>query len=138
MTSLRMTRALVAATAVGAVTGLTATAVAAPVPQPKTTTLTIRAVNAPDKGDHYKATIAGKLRSHQKPVSDETVTLNERKNGVKAWTPTGDSATTDSNGKVTFTLTQTTATEQYQLVFAGDTTYKHSKSGTITVRRTKS
>jgi len=87
--------------------------------------------------DKYKATITGTLRSHHAGVANETITLNERHNSSHAWAATGQTATTDANGKVVITLTQTNVREQYQLVFAGDTTstpgYKASHSGVVTV-----
>jgi hypothetical protein len=88
-----------------------------------------------NKVDKYKATINGKLRSHKAGVADEVVGLNERKAGKTKWTATGLTATTDANGAVSFTLTQTNEREQYQLSFAGDSTYKKSHSGSVTVNK---
>jgi hypothetical protein len=86
---------------------------------------------------HYKATVNGKLRSHKAGVAGETVSLQQRDNANKSWADSGQTATTDTDGKVSFSLTQTDKTEQYRLVFAGDDTYKKSHSGTVSVRRVK-
>jgi hypothetical protein len=122
------------------VTGFVGSAAAAHPVKAKATTLTIHATKSKvTKNNHFKATVTGRLRSHKTPLADEPITLDQRKNGLKKWTPvpTSTPATTDSSGKVTFNFTQTTAKEQYKLVFAGDATYKHSHSGTITISRTK-
>jgi hypothetical protein len=106
-------------------------------PKPATTALTIQSTNNPTKGDHYKAGIESTLRSGNKAVAGETVSLDARKGGVKAWTPTGETATTDTNGQADFSLTQSAKTEQYRVVFAGDSSYRASHSGTVTVHRSK-
>lgn len=90
-----------------------------------------------NKNDKYKATITGTLRSHRAPVANEMIGINERDKGTKKWTATGTTATTDGNGKVVISLVQTDQKEQYQLVFAGDATYKKSHSGTVTVNKAK-
>jgi hypothetical protein len=86
---------------------------------------------------HYKATVNGKLRSHKAGVAGETVSLQQRDNANKTWADSGQSAATDADGKVSFTLTQTDKNEQYRLVFAGDATYHKSHSGTVSVHRVK-
>jgi len=88
-----------------------------------------------NKVDKYKATITGKLRSHKAPVTDAVIGINERQAGKTKWTATGVTATTDADGKVSITLTQTDQREQYQLTFAGDSTYKKSHSGAVTVNK---
>jgi len=106
------------------------------------TTLTIRATKNPVKGDHYKASVTGTLRARHKAVAGEPVELFERKGSGKTWTDAGSSQTTDANGHVVFSFTQSSTNEQYQLRFAGDTTatppLKKSHSGTISVHRARS
>lgn len=106
------------------------------------TTLTIKAPKATTtKGPKYKATVDGTLRARHKAVAGEAIELFERKGSGKAWTDTTQSQTTDANGKVTFTFTQTSTNEQYQLRFAGDTAatppLKKSHSGTVSIRKAK-
>jgi hypothetical protein len=137
-------RVLSRTTAVIATTGLVSAGllgVAAAKPHPgklAATHLTIKSAKTRvTKNDKFKATVTGTLRSHKAPVANEVVGINERKNGVKKWTDTGLSATTDANGKVVIALVQTNAKEQYQLAFAGDSTYRKSHSGAITVNKAK-
>lgn len=99
----------------------------------KTTTLTIHAPSSVTG----KATVTGKLRSHNTALANEAVSLQHRSGKGKAWTDAGSSQTTDANGKVTFTFTQGATKEQYRLAFAGDSTYKKSHSGVIAIRRSK-
>jgi hypothetical protein len=108
-----------------------------------TTALTIKATNNPTSADHYKATVVGTLRDQGNGrAANEPVALFERKGSGKAWTDTTQSQTTDANGKVTFTFTQTATNEQYQLRFAGDSTttpaLKKSKSGVISIHSARS
>jgi hypothetical protein len=106
--------------------------------KPAATHLTVKAVKNPTKGDHYKAGVVGHLRSHHDALAGEPVELFTRTGAAgKSWTDTGESQTTDANGAVSFTFAQSATTEQYQLRFAGDGSYRASKSGTITVHRAK-
>lgn len=106
------------------------------------TSLTLRATKNPTKGNHYKASVTGTLRAHHKAVAGEPVELFERKGSGKSWSDTGQSQTTDSNGKVTFAFVQGTTNEQYQLRFAGDSAatppLKKSHSGVISIHRARS
>lgn len=88
-------------------------------------------------GGNIKASVTGKLRSHKSAVAGETVTVQERKGSGKAWTDTSSTGVTGTDGTVSFAFVQTTANEQYRLVFAGDATYKKSHSGVIAIRRSK-
>jgi hypothetical protein len=137
-------RALVLATAGGLVTASLMGAASAK-GQPthlKRTHLTIKSATTRQSptSNKYKATITGTLRSHHTGVANEPVTVNMRSNSSKKWTPAPQTGTTDQNGKVVITLTQSNTREQYQLVFAGDTAnnYKGSHSGTITVNALRS
>lgn len=103
-----------------------------------TTHLTLKATKEKlTKADHVRANVTGTLRAKKAPLANELVTVDERKPGKSKWTATSFTSTTDANGKVTFAFVQTTANEQYRLVFAGDTTYKKSHSGTISIHRAK-
>src|SRR5690242_8029397 len=74
----------------------------------KTTTLTVHA--PANTTSHGRLTVAGKLRSHNTPLANESVTLQDRSGKGKAWSDAGQAAqTTDANGKVSFTLTQGTS-----------------------------
>lgn len=117
--------------------GLLGTAVAGPHAHAnlKTTTLTIHAPATTTA--HYKATVGGKLRSHKSPLAGEDVSLQQRSGKGKTWTDTGSSQTTGTDGKVSFTFTQSEKKEQYRLFFAGDSTYKKTHSGTVTIKRAK-
>ena len=99
----------------------------------KSTTLTVHA--PANTTGHYKATVGGKLRSHKTPLAGETVTVQQRTGKGKAWSDTAQTGVTDANGKVSFTFTQQATREQYRLSFAGDSTYRKSHSGTVTVHR---
>lgn len=115
--------------------GLLGTAVAGthgPATHLKTTTLTIHAPSSATG----KTTVTGKLRSHHAALANETVSLQHRTGKGQAWTDAANNQTTDANGKVTYTFTQGATREQYRLVFAGDTTYRKSHSGVITITRT--
>lgn len=119
-----------------ATAGLLGTAVAGTHSGLKTTTLTIHAPSTVSAASHYKATVTGKLRSHKAALANEVVSLQQRAGKGHAWSDAGQTQTTDANGKVTFTFTQSTTREQYRLSFAGDSTYRKSHSGTVTITRT--
>lgn len=111
--------------------------------RPAATHLTLKATKETPKGAHsVKATVVGTLRARHAGVAGEPVELYERKGSGKAWTDTGSSQTTDENGKATFTFTQSTVNEQYQLRFAGDPAatppLKKSHSGVIAIHRARS
>jgi hypothetical protein len=102
----------------------------------KTTTLTIHA--PANTTSHGRLTVAGKLRSHKTPLVGDSVSLQDRSGKGKTWSDAGQPAqVTDANGKVSFTLVQGTSKEQYRLFFAGDSTYRKTHSGTVTVRKPK-
>jgi len=139
MTSRVLSRITVVAATTGLVSaGLLGAATANTHSSRAATHLTIKSAKIRvTKTDKYKATVTGTLRSHRAPVAGETIGINERKNGVKKWTATSATATTDANGKVVISLIQTNAKEQYQLVFAGDSSYRKSHSGAVTVNKAK-
>jgi hypothetical protein len=96
----------------------------------KETTLSIK--NKPIAHSHHHAdAINGVLSSHHAGVAGETVTLESRTGKKPRWVVDG-TATTASDGSVSFTVTPTTKT-QFELRFAGDSTYRKSHSNVITL-----
>jgi hypothetical protein len=89
------------------------------------------------KNQKFKATVVAKLRAHKAGVAGETVDIQQRQKGATKWVDTGTTATTDSTGAATFTFVQAQTKQQYRITFAGDATYRHSHSGTITINRVK-
>jgi hypothetical protein len=90
------------------------------------------------KSDKFKDAAVAKLRAKHAGLSGETVDLVQRvKGGSTKWVDTGQTATTTSDGTAAFTFTQTATKQQFRVVFAGDSTYAPSHSGTITVKRAK-
>lgn len=90
------------------------------------------------KNDKFKASVVAKLRAKKAGLSDETVGLSQRADGATKWLATGQTGTTAADGTVAFTFTQGVTKEQYRVVFAGDSTYHASHSGTITIKKLKS
>jgi hypothetical protein len=88
------------------------------------------------KNQKFKATVVARLRAHKAGIAGETVDLKQRHKGGN-WVDTGTTATTDSTGAATFTFVQAQTKEQYRVAFAGDTSFRHSHSGTITISRIK-
>ncbi|MGN6472794.1 MAG: hypothetical protein ACTHK4_03970 [Mycobacteriales bacterium] len=80
-----------------------------------------------------RSNVVGTLRAHHTGVANETISVVQRSAADHTWTATGQTATTDADGHVTVALTQQPTTVQYRLVFAGDTAYRKSHSGTITI-----
>ena len=99
------------------------------------TTLSIR--NKPiAHARHHADMVTGVLRtSHRKDVAGETITLDSRAGHHRRWTVVG-TATTGTNGSVSFTVAPTVRTE-YKLVFAGDSTYRKSHSNVISLKVAK-
>jgi hypothetical protein len=100
----------------------------------KPTTLSIRN-KAIAHGKHHADALTGVLRSHRKGVGGETVTLDGRAGKKRRWVAIG-TATTGSNGSVTFTVAPTVRS-QFKIVFAGDSTYRKSHSNVITLKAVK-
>lgn len=84
---------------------------------------------------HHASTISGVLGDERTRVAGETITLESRTSKHPKWTADG-TMVTDSNGSVSFTVAPTTRT-QYKLVFAGDSTFRHSASNVITIKVAK-
>jgi hypothetical protein len=86
-------------------------------------------------GKHHADAVTGVLRSHRKDVAGETVTLDSKTGKKPRWAAVG-SATTGTDGSVSFTVAPTAKT-QYKLIFGGDSTYRKSHSNTITLKAVK-
>lgn len=76
--------------------------------------------------------ISGQLRGSGKGLAGRAVTLQERASGSSTWT-TVSSATTNGSGSVAFSEVPPTASEDYQLVFAGGEFYDGCASAVATV-----
>jgi hypothetical protein len=87
------------------------------------------------RGSHHKTdVINGQLRSKHHGVAGESIALECRTAHTKF--ATVGSATTDANGKVSFTVTPTKKTS-CKLVFAGDATHRKSHSAVVVLRPAK-
>jgi len=87
------------------------------------------------RGTHHKTdVINGQLRSRHHGVAGEMLTLECRTAHTKF--AAAGSATTDANGKVSFTVTPTKRTA-CKLVFAGDATHRKSHSEVVILRPAK-
>ena len=95
------------------------------------TSLTISAAHGTVK-PRTKDRITGMLRSGRTGLTNQHVTLRERKYGTKKWTVL-TSGTTGTGGRVTFSITPPNSKEQYELVYAGTTRYFGSHSGVTTI-----
>jgi hypothetical protein len=80
---------------------------------------------------HKASDITGVLRDGRTGVAGETVTLESRTGKKPRWAADG-SATTGTDGSVSFMVSPTTRT-QFRLVFAGDSTYRRSHSNVVTL-----
>lgn len=126
--------AIVVMASAGLVAGATAASAARHHPL-DATTLSIK--NKPiAHSKHHATAITGTLRDERTAVSGETITLESRTGKHPKWAAAG-TMTTDSNGSVMFTVAPTVRT-QYKLVFAGDSTFRHSASNVITIKVAKS
>lgn len=83
--------------------------------------------------DHADALI-GVLRAHRKGVAAETITLERRAGAQGKWVVIG-TGTTAADGFVTFTVALPTKKTQFEMVFAGDSTYRKSHSNVVSVKK---
>jgi hypothetical protein len=84
---------------------------------------------------NQKVALTGWLKSGHTSVPNAPVVLEKRPAGATTFTAVS-TKTTDINGKVTVVVTPGTRSgqkSQYQLVFAGNTTYHGSHSRVITL-----
>jgi hypothetical protein len=129
--------AAVAAVAVLAAGGVLAAATvvsAAPHPKPDPTKLSI-SNRVVAHGKHHVDVVSGVLRSDGTGVAKETVALKAR-TGVRPRWAVVATGTTGTTGGISFTVTPKVKT-QFELVFAGDPTYRASHSNVITARPVK-
>jgi len=78
--------------------------------------------------------LTGVLRSHRKGVAAETITLERRAGDHSRWVVIG-TGTTAADGSVTFTVALPTKKTQFEMVFAGDSTYRKSNSNAVSVKK---
>jgi hypothetical protein len=83
---------------------------------------------------HHADAFTGVLRSHRKGVAAETVTLEGRAGAHRKWVAIA-TGTTGSNGSVTFLVGLPTRKTQFELVFAGDSTYRKSHSNVVLLKK---
>jgi 5-hydroxyisourate hydrolase-like protein (transthyretin family) len=122
----------VAATVAAVMAAGAGTALATTAPQP--TSLTVKAAKS-TVAPHAKDALTGTLKSGSKPLADEKVKLERRQAGAKSFTLVS-TKTTNSKGQVAYTVvpgTKKGQKEQYELVFAGTTSYRASHSKVITI-----
>jgi len=135
----KLTRAASAAAAVAliAAAGILAGAtVASAAPHPKLDPTKLSISNKViAHGKHHADAVSGVLTSDGAGIASETVTLEDR-TGVKPRWAVVATGTTATGGTVSFTVTPKVKT-QYELVFAGDSTYQGSQSNVITLRPVK-
>jgi hypothetical protein len=134
---LTRTASAVAAAALIAAAGILAGAtVASAAPHPKLDPTKLSISNkAIAHGKHHADAVSGVLTSDGAGLASETVTLQDRTGVKPRWTVVA-TGTTATGGTVSFTVTPKVKT-QYELVFAGDSTYQGSQSNVITLRPVK-
>lgn len=126
--------AAVAAVAVaGALAPVTASAATTHHTHKAPTSLVVRS-HAVRASKHKSDVINGLLRSRHHAVAGATIMLESRT--AKTKFAVVASATTDSTGKVSFTVTPTTRTA-YKLVYGGDATHRASHSAVIVLKAPK-
>lgn len=132
------TAGLVLATLTAPVAGAMA-ANAAPLPVHSTkarTVLSIWATHATvTAAGKYRDTFTGVLLAAGKPVSGVDVSLLRRRTGSHAWTRIAGVRATGSAGRISYTVTQTAASEQYMLTFAGTKHDASAHSRVVTIRK---
>lgn len=83
---------------------------------------------------HHADALTGVLRSHRKGVTAENITLQDRAGAHRKWVVVA-TGTTGADGSVTFTITAPTVKTQFEMVFAGDSTYRKSHSNVISLKK---
>lgn len=100
----------------------------------KPTSLTLKAAKS-TVAPKQKDTLTGLLKSGTHVLAGESVKLEKRAAGAKSFSLV-TTKTTDSKGKVVLTVvpgSKKGQKEQYELIFAGNKTYKGSHSSIITI-----
>src|SRR5215472_6046806 len=142
-TSLTVRAAAATAAGVLAASGALLTAGAASAATPPEATFLHLNSKVVAHAKHHTDTISGVLKADRKGVSGETVTLFVWSRSKKSFVSTGLTATTGSDGSLSFTITAPARTSSYEAKFAGDTTTtpqlrkSHSNTITITVKPKK-
>lgn len=98
------------------------------------TSLTLKAAKS-TVAPRQKDTLTGTLKSGNKALAGQSVSLLERAPGAKHWSVV-TTKTTDSLGHVALTVTpgrRKGQKEQYEVLFKGTSSYKGSHSSVITV-----
>jgi hypothetical protein len=101
---------------------------------PAPTSLTLKAAKS-TVAHNTKTTLTGTLKSGTKAVAGQSVKLEKRAYGTKAFSVVS-TKTTNAKGTVTYTVvpgTKKGQKTQYELVFAGNSKYKASHSQVITI-----
>jgi hypothetical protein len=100
---------------------------------PTATALSIHAkyktVTAANK---FLEVISGRLTAGTVQLAKQPVVLWERPTGATTWTVVATKHTSKT-GAVSFTLTQTTASEQYAVHYAGNAVYAPATSAVLTI-----
>ena len=128
----RLALRLLVATTAAAVTSLSVGPAFAANASP--TSLTLKAAKS-TVAPKAKDTLTGTLKAGTKVLAGQSVKLEKRAAGAKSFTLV-TTKTTDAKGHVVLTVTPGTRKGQkvqYELVFAGTSTYKASHSSIITV-----
>jgi hypothetical protein len=109
-----------------------------PPPPPAPTAATALRINAPGTtvtaATRYRTVLTVTLASGRSAVAGRSVVLRHRRTGVAAWT-VGPVVKTGSSGRTAVTVAQTSTSEQYQFLFAGDVNYRPCASGVLTIKR---
>jgi hypothetical protein len=86
------------------------------------------------RNHHHADALTGVLRSHRKAVAAETITLQDRAGAHRKWIVVG-TGTTGAAGSVTFTIAPPAKKTQFEMVFAGHSTYRKSHSNVISLKK---
>ena len=138
VTGMKPSSALVVPVTALLAAGLVAAPVAAATPsKPKvhSTAVTLKSAHATTKPKH-KVSITATLKSGHTRVAGETLYLEQRDATTHKFSNPVAIGTTDGSGQVSVPVTPGNhkgKKEQYRVVFQGDSGYKHSRSGVITI-----
>jgi hypothetical protein len=137
MTTLPRTALALGVTALSLAVAASPAAAKDKAPKLQHTHLTVKSTHEKVSGNNsFKATVVARLRAKQMGLAAEPVELFQRvKGGASKWVDTGAGATTDATGAASFAFVQSDTKGQYRVVFAGDSTYDGSHSGTITINK---
>jgi hypothetical protein len=83
---------------------------------------------------HHADALTGVLRSHRKALAAQSVTLEGRAGAHRKWVALA-TGTTGSTGSVTFTVALPSKKTQFEMVFAGSSTYRKSHSNVVSLKK---